>query len=83
MEIEHLQRFSVTLTLVRVCRVARDARFRQSVDRNSFRSPCGRALSRSVQPVHQVQTLWELLYSNMRLVPWSWSRLRIYSAIPR
>jgi len=28
------------LTPVRVCRVVRDARFRQSVDRNLFRSPC-------------------------------------------
>ena len=41
MEIEHLQRFSVTLTLVRVCLVARDARFRQSGDRHVFRSSQG------------------------------------------
>jgi len=40
MKIEHLQQFSDMLTLVRVCRVAQGARFRQSVDRNSFRSPC-------------------------------------------
>jgi len=28
------------LTFVEVCRVVRSARLRQSVDRNSFRSPC-------------------------------------------
>ena len=38
------------LTLVQVCRVARGARFRQSVDRNSFRSPRGACDSGSVQP---------------------------------
>jgi hypothetical protein len=32
---------TVTSTLVQVCRVARNARFRQSVDRNLFRSPRG------------------------------------------
>jgi hypothetical protein len=55
MEIENLQQFSDTLTFVRVCRVAQGARFRQSVDRNSFRSPRGerdvrRGRPRSVQP---------------------------------
>jgi len=30
----------ITLTIIHVHRVAPGARFRQSVDRNSFRSPC-------------------------------------------
>jgi len=38
------------LTLVRVCRAAGVARLRQSVDRNSFRSPCGKHDTGSVQP---------------------------------
>jgi len=38
------------LTLVRVCRVVRGARLRQSVDRNSFRLPCGEHDTGSVQP---------------------------------
>jgi hypothetical protein len=38
------------LTLVRVCRVARDACRGQSVDRNSFRSPRGERDSGNVQP---------------------------------
>ena len=41
---------TVTSTLVQVCRVARNARFRQSVDRNLFRSPCRERDSGSVQP---------------------------------
>jgi hypothetical protein len=35
---------------VRVCRIVRGARFRQSVDRNSFRSLCRERDSGSVQP---------------------------------
>ncbi len=50
MEIEHLRQFSDTLTFVGVCRVVRGARLRQSIDRNSFRSPCRERDSRSVQP---------------------------------
>jgi len=47
--------FSDALTVVRVCRVARSACFRRSVDRNSFRSPQGERdgdcdRPRSVQP---------------------------------
>ena len=38
------------MTLVRVCRVARDACRGQSVDRNSFRSPRGERDSGNVQP---------------------------------
>ena len=41
---------SDTLPLVRLCRVARDAHCWRSVDRNSFRSPRGEHVSRSVQP---------------------------------
>jgi hypothetical protein len=41
MEIEHLQHFSDTLTIVPIRRVARDACRWRSVDRNSFRSPRG------------------------------------------
>jgi len=37
-EIENLQQFLDTLTPVQSCRVARCARFQQSVDRNLFRS---------------------------------------------
>ena len=44
------QVFPNALTLVRACRSARDARVRQSVDRNSFRSPRGARDSGNVQP---------------------------------
>jgi hypothetical protein len=50
MEVEHLQQFSDMLTLVRVCRVARGARFRQIADRNEFRSLCRERDSANVQP---------------------------------
>ena len=49
MEIEHLQQFSDTLTILPIRRVAQGARRRRSVDRNSFRSPRGACDSRSVQ----------------------------------
>jgi hypothetical protein len=45
-----LQYFSDTLTIVPICRVAQGARFRRSVDRNSFRSPRGARDSGNVQP---------------------------------
>jgi hypothetical protein len=49
MEIEHLQQFSDTLTILPIRRVAQGVRRRRSVDRNSFRSPRGACDSRSVQ----------------------------------
>ena len=49
MEIEHLQQFSDTLTILPIRRVAQGARRRRSVDRNSFWSPRGACDSRSVQ----------------------------------
>jgi len=49
MEIEHLQQFSDTLTIVPIRRVAQGVRRWRSVDRNSFRSPRGACDSRSVQ----------------------------------
>jgi hypothetical protein len=49
-DIENLQHFSDTLTIIPIRRVARGARCQRSVDRNSFRSPCGECDSGSVQP---------------------------------
>ena len=49
MEIEHLQQFSDTLTILPIRRVAQGVRRWRSVDRNSFRSPRGACDSRSVQ----------------------------------
>jgi hypothetical protein len=49
-DIENLQHFSDTLTIIPIRRVARGARCQRRVDRNSFRSPCGECDTGSVQP---------------------------------
>ncbi len=69
-DIENLQHFSDTLTIIPIRRVARGARCQLSVDRNSFRSPCVECDSGSVQPrppgSTSVRTAINLLYRTSR-----------------
>jgi hypothetical protein len=65
-----LQQFSDTLTIIPICRVAQGARFRQSVDRNLFRSPCGASYSQERSTLSVRFNLCEnCCKSAMRLVP--------------